>query len=215
MSLSVTQFPVGGFDENFAYLIHTETSAYIVDPSGDTAQLYTYISTNSLTVTGVILTHSHHDHFDALSEVMERFPNIPIYVHERGLDLVGDYETLTPMHDRDELTLGERVIQVLYTPGHSDDSVCLFIPAEYAKEEAAQLISGDTLFVGGCGRTSAHRVHDLYESLQQLRELPGDTIVYPGHDYGSTPTSTIERELVENRFYQCTNFDQFKALRLG
>lgn len=219
MGLTVQQFSVGGFDKNFSYCIHdTETKdAYIVDPSGDISALFSYISENRLTVTGVCLTHTHADHFDALPELLKQFESLPlpIYVHENGVEEVTQFNTVKPIADFDELKLGTQSIAIRYTPGHTDDAVCYFITEENAADAIPKVLTGDTLFVGGCGRTSERRVKDLYESLAELRTLPPETIVYPGHDYGGTPTSTIAHELATNKYYLADSFPTFAKLRLS
>jgi hydroxyacylglutathione hydrolase len=217
MSLSTQQFAVAGFDNNFAYLIYDAESleTVIVDPSGNLEQMYTYISTHALSVTAVYLTHTHHDHYDQLDAVLSKSGTLPIYVYESGIGEIGNYDTILPLTDYQNLTLGNGKIQVLHTPGHSDDAVCFYVASEHATEGTAFVITGDTLFVGGCGRTSAHRVKDLYESLMQLRELPKETIVYPGHDYGETPHVSIEHEVATNKYYQVENFEAFKNIRLS
>ena len=76
---------------------------------------------------------------------------------------------------------------------------------------------GDTLFVGACGRADLEgsNAGDLYESLQKLAKLPGETKVYPGHDYGEKPISTIAWEKEHNKYLLCKTFKEFRTLRLG
>lgn len=216
MSIRITQFLVGGFDKNCSYVMQEDESneCLIVDPSGDMTTVYTYISINNLTVNGVALTHSHHDHFDALQETQTRFNNVPIYVHQKGEDSIGSYGEIIALTDSDCIPLGGKSILVLYTPGHTQDSICFYLPASEACDEQPHIITGDTLFVGGCGRTNEEGVAGLYQSLERLRKLPANTHIYPGHDYGATPTSTIGAEIAHNRFYQVMSFEDFYSLRL-
>ena len=212
--LSVTQIPVGGLDDNFSYLVvnnDTETG-FIVDPSGDAALIAAAIKAASLSIAGILITHTHHDHIDALEKIHEQFP-VPIYVHDRGAAAIAA-APLKLLEDGDAIMLANHTISVIYTPGHSDDSVCFYIDAAQSAAKIPLLIAGDTLFVEGCGRTTATRVKDLYESLAELKALPPDTIVYPGHDYGPTTTSTIGHELHHNRFLLAQNFNEFRQERL-
>ena len=99
------------------------------------------------------------------------------------------------LRDGDRLTFGSQSVEVIHTPGHSPGGVCLYFPG--------YVLTGDTLFVQGVGRTDFPG--SSYEVLQssirnRLFKLPPDTIVLPGHHYGPTPTSTIRREMVENPF---------------
>ncbi len=218
MALLVHQVAVGGFDNNFSYVIADTVSrqACIVDPSGDFAPVARFIETNDCHIVGILLTHTHHDHFDQLAVARQLTSTpIPIYVCEAGVSAVADFTAIQPVTDGMEVPLGSGHIHVIHTPGHCDDAVCFYITAEAAQDNIPKVITGDTLFVGGCGRTTELRVKDLYESLQELAHLPDETIVYPGHDYGDTPTSTIAREKTTNRFYQVKNFNDFKRLRLG
>lgn len=217
MSLAIQQYAVGGFDENFSYLIYDTKSAeaVVIDPTGDLAALHATVTEKQLTVTGMYLTHTHHDHFDKLDEIIAAYGTLPIYVYQTGAEVVGTYDTIITLEDHQTLTLGSGRIQVLYTPGHTDDGVCYFIAAEHSADGTPQVITGDTLFVGGCGRTTPHRVKDLYESLAELRLLPDNTLVYPGHDYGETATSTMEHERKHNKYYLAENFNAFRDLRLG
>ena len=213
--LRVEQFHVGGFDDNMAYLLIDEPGhdTFIVDPSGDVTALLTYITVQKLVVRGIVLTHTHQDHYDALNTVMAQH-SVPVYVHSAGQAAVATSEPVA-LHDDDQISLGDSACTVLHTPGHSTDSICLFVVAEESCDQVPFLISGDTLFVRGCGRTDETGVEALYESLTRLCQLPPATTVYPGHDYGPTSTSTIEEELQQNRFLQATTSAAFAQLRLA
>ena len=96
--------------------------------------------------------------------------------------------------DADRINIGKTEIQILFTPGHSEDSVCLII-------DNSALVTGDTLFVGSCGRTDlpGGNVDKMYDSLyNRIINLDKSLTVFPGHDYGSSPTSTIQDEINNN-----------------
>ncbi|HEX2660368.1 MAG TPA: MBL fold metallo-hydrolase, partial [Polyangia bacterium] len=97
--------------------------------------------------------------------------------------------------------------RALHTPGHTVGGTC-FLGDGF-------LISGDVLFVGGCGRTdfTGGDTAEMWSSLQRIAGLPEETRIYPGHDYGTTPTSTVGRELLENPYLRCATYDDFRALR--
>jgi len=217
MGLIVHQVPVGGFDDNFSYLIYDEAeeTGLMVDPTGDVNLIFAAVQDLHITLTGILLTHTHFDHTDGLPEVIKRTGSIPIYVHELGTPAVHEYGGIRPIVDHTELTVGDGLISVIHTPGHIDDAVCYFIAATDAASGKPKLISGDTLFVGGCGRTTETRVKDLYESLQELKQLPPETIIYPGHDYGDTHTATLAHELSTNQYLLAKDLNSFIRLRLG
>ena len=98
---------------------------------------------------------------------------------------------------------------VMHTPGHSPDGICFYC--------SPHLISGDTLFIDRCGRAdlAESNVTDLFHSLSRLKKLPGDTIIYPGHDYGLTQFDLMENQLVQNPYLKTYNQDEFIRLRMG
>jgi glyoxylase-like metal-dependent hydrolase (beta-lactamase superfamily II) len=109
--------------------------------------------------------------------------------------------------DRQDIAIGRRGVRALHTPGHTVGGTC-FLGDGF-------LISGDVLFVGGCGRTdfTGGDTAEMWSSLQRIAGLPEETRIYPGHDYGTTPTSTVGRELLENPYLRCATYDDFRALR--
>ena len=212
MSLTVTQYMVGGYDDNFSYLLtDSETKqTFYVDPCGTVDVVLHAIQKNDLTLTGIIITHTHHDHIDGLTAVLANY-NVPVYVHTLGQNRI-DAPHKEILHDNDRLPIGESELTVWHTPGHLDDSVCL--STQKTNDGAPALISGDTLFVRGCGRTTKNDVYDLYESLLRIKTLPPETIIYPGHNYGPTPTSILSEELLENQYLTAPNFEAFLKRRL-
>ena len=217
MVLLVHQVDVGGFDNNFSYIIYDQTSetGVVVDPTGDISLILAATQDLHVKIIGIYLTHTHFDHTEGIPIIHERIGLVPIYVHTLGKKETSEYENIYLLNDHETINIGEHPITVLHTPGHSDDSICYFVNAIDAESGKPKLISGDTLFVGGCGRTNATRVKDLYESLMEIKALPTETVVYPGHDYGSTPTSTIGHEVKTNKYYLAKNFNEFKNLRLS
>jgi len=212
--LFVQQINVGGYDDNFSYLIYDpETRAcLIVDPCGSFGRVVSEIEGQVLTVVGIALTHTHFDHVERLAEAREKY-TVPVYVHKNGIKRINVPEPIA-VDDTTPIILGAHDITVMHTPGHIDDSVCYYIPREHAYLGTPKLISGDTLFVEGCGRTTSEHVEELYDSLQRLKELPDATEVFPGHDYGSKPSSTIRQEKEGNKYMLAYDKESFTALRL-
>jgi len=115
--------------------------------------------------------------------------------------------TIEEVRDRQDVAIGRRGLRALLTPGHTQGGVSYLADGF--------VVTGDVLFVGGCGRTdfTGGDTAALWRSLQRLAALPEETRVYPGHNYGTTATSTIGREREENRLLLCKTFEEFKALR--
>ena len=184
--MEVEQFRVGHM-QNFSYLLYSGKEAAVVDPSFDIRRVMERAEELGLRVNYVLLTHHHFDH------IMEA-ENL---AHRSGAKIVAFRDSIAghdiAVEDGSILKLGEEEIKVMHTPGHTADSVCYLIPDG--------VFTGDTLFVGECGRVDLEdsSPEDMYESLLvKLYGLPDSTIVFPGHDYGPTPTSTIGNEKKNN-----------------
>lgn len=209
----INQIEVGGFDRNFSYLIGDEETKEIavVDPD-DCDLLFDEIEDGFFNVKMVLLTHSHFDHVSGVPKMIKKY-GIPVYMHEygRGKLPIPD-DMFVWMKDGDKLTIGGMKIEVWHTPGHSDDAVCYF--AKDANEIG--LITGDTLFVEGCGRADLEKsdVEELWKSLQKIKKLPDDVKIYPGHDYGSRQISDVGFEKANNKYLLCKDFEEFRKLRM-
>ena len=171
--------------DNFSYVIADSRYAVIVDPSYNATHLIQLVKKLNRSLPFIINTHHHRDHTAGNNQVKNHF-NCQIIAH-RLSGIAKDRE----VEDHDLITIGELTFQVIHTPGHTPDSICLLIDSK--------LLTGDTLFVGECGRTdlSEGNPKEMYNSLfRKILALPDSTEVYPGHDYGSKPVSTIgyERE---------------------
>ena len=208
--LKISYFFCGHMD-NMSYIIHDTTSnaAIIVDPTWDIGQLLDHLNEHQLNLVGIWLTHAHYDHIFGLDDVLCDHPDTPIFIHQISQHKFEQYLNIHPIIDGDTLDCGTVSFQVIHTPGHSPDGVCFFSPGH--------LISGDTLFIDRCGRAdlSDSCVNRLYQSLQQLKQLPDETIVYPGHNYGKEPTDTIGSQRLKNPYLLVDNEPEFIRLRMG
>lgn len=176
--------------DNFSYIIADETTkeAAVVDSSFNADEIIKVIKTQNLQLKYVISTHGHSDHTAGNSELRSIF----------GAKLVAHSQSKTDndiaVDEDDELSVGKIPIKIIYTPGHTVDSICLLVDNQ-------KLLTGDTLFVGECGRTDlpGGNSKSMYESLfGKLLKLNDNVEVYPGHDYGLTPSSTIGEEKKSN-----------------
>jgi glyoxylase-like metal-dependent hydrolase (beta-lactamase superfamily II) len=182
------QVPVGTF-QNLAYIIGDETShvCAIVDPAWETDKILKLCESLRLKVVYVINTHSHSDHVEG-NEQVAKSTGARIVMHESS-SLRKDIS----LKDGDTVSIGSINARVFHTPGHCPDSICLLVDGK--------LLTGDTLFVGECGRTdlAGSSPSHMYDSLfKKILSLPNDVEVYPGHDYGSKPSSTIGDERKNN-----------------
>ncbi len=173
-------------------------NAAIIDCDGDPMPLFFYISENNLNPTHILLTHGHYDHIGAVEKVKEQYDctvvagkdeirvltdpavNCSIY---SGIPITVLPDVL--VSDGDTVTVGNMEFQILFTPGHTEGSLCYFIEDN--------IFSGDTLFQGSCGRTDLPTGDwsAILRSLKMLKDLPGDYTVFPGH--GPSTTLGIER----------------------
>jgi hydroxyacylglutathione hydrolase len=182
------QVPVGTF-QNFSYILGDEKtkSAAIVDPAWEVDNLLALCQGLGLNVTLVINTHSHHDHTEG-NETVAKLTGAKVVAHEKS-----PVRKDIAVKDGDTIDVGSMQINVLYTPGHCPDHICLLVDRK--------LLTGDTLFVGECGRTdlAGGNSGELYDSLtNKILALDDSIQVYPGHDYGKTPFSTIGYERRNN-----------------
>lgn len=182
----------------------------LCDPAFELDRLYRLAEARGQAVLAVLLTHSHPDHIEGVPEVARR-SGAPIYVGEAEAAAVARYcegegaaPDLRPLRGGERLRLGGLDVEVLATPGHTAAGLSYYLP------DLGAVLTGDTLFVESCGR--ALDPARLHHSLRLLAALPEETRIYPGHDYGRAPTSTIGLELERNRFLRCA--DEAAFLRL-
>jgi hydroxyacylglutathione hydrolase len=201
-------FPVGLLGCNCSILgDETTNEALVVDPGYDIPKILMLLVKHQLTVKQIVVTHAHIDHI-ASAQKLKEITGAPILYSEKDLPLVAIMDqqaawlnlavpvVLPPDHspaNDEELIVGDIQARVMYTPGHTEGSVSLYLPKEHL------LLAGDTLFAGGVGRTdlpggdSAKLLASIHE---RLLTLPDDTLVIAGHGR----TTTIEQEREHNPF---------------
>jgi len=195
------QIPIGG-DRNFSYLIgNTSTrQGCIIDPAFNPALAMNYARESSLEISLLVNTHGHYDHSNGNDFILSN-SNAEFIHGGRGGIAEGDVRSL-----------GDIRLTFIHTPGHTSDSICILIEED---DEPSRLCTGDTLFVGKVGGTDFDTgARDEYNSLhQKIMIMPDETQVWPGHDYGVRPHSTIGHERKTNPFLLCTSFDAFVHLK--
>jgi hydroxyacylglutathione hydrolase len=198
-----------GLLQNFCEILFCPETreAAIVDPAFEVDRLLAEAARRDLKVKLALITHTHHDHIDGVEELCAK-TGASVVVNSREADAVSaPGRALIDAGDRQDIAIGRRGLRALFTPGHTVGGTC-YLADGY-------VVTGDVMFVGGCGRTDfpGGDTARMWDSLQRLARLPEETRVYPGHDYGETPTSTIAHELRSNRFLRCATLDEFRALR--
>ena len=200
MPLFVKQIPVGPM-ANFVYLVMDEESreALVVDSGWETGPIVSAAKDAGAKVAYAVASHGHFDHVSTLGEVASKL-GAKVVVHENSAvnhDL--------KVRNGDTLRLGRSEVKVLHTPGHTEDSICLY--------DGKDVFTGDTLFVGTIGRFEMTSLRAIYESLYEiLLKLPPSTEMYPGHDYGEVAHRTLDEERTMNPYLMARDFRTFGSL---
>ena len=212
MPIEIFQTEVG-LMSNFNELLARKNGqeCVVIDPAFEVDRLLREAAQRGWRVTAVLVTHTHHDHVDGV-EAMVRATGATAYVgagEVQALERAAPSAKIVGLEGGEILELAGLRIEAIPTPGHTVAGI------SYAVE--GNVCTGDTLFVGGCGRTdfAGGDASTLWRSLQRLAALPEETRVYPGHDYGQTPTSTIGWERTSNPYLLCRSEAEFVALRTG
>jgi glyoxylase-like metal-dependent hydrolase (beta-lactamase superfamily II) len=196
--VKVHQIEVGNM-QNFTYILEDDTGeAIILDPSWNLEELQNVITRYDLKIKYIVNTHYHFDHTLG-NKVMAKSTGAKIMQHESSTI---DHDIA--LVNGQKITFGNSELTVFHTPGHSKDSICLV--------GDGKIFSGDTLFVGNCGRVDlpGGSASDLYHSLFDiLYTMDENLVLYPGHNYGSTPTSTLSKEKKSNFVFQKKSEQEF------
>lgn len=204
MQLVFEQIRAGG-DRNFGYLLGDRAAkrAVLIDPSYSPEAFVARASEQGLVVSHVINTHGHPDHVNGNARAVEMTQAV-----------VAAHPLLNPglaLEDSQALTIGGLRLRCFYVPGHCPDHIALY------EENNRLLITGDLLFVGKVGGTSSDEdARAEWRSLQRLvSDVPDEATVWPGHDYGARPSSTMALEKSTNPFLLCRNESEFLQLKGG
>ena len=208
--LYLKQMEVGPM-QNFVYLIGDAATreVYVVDPAWGVPAILEEAKKDDLKVKGAFVTHAHFDHVNGLEELLHETNGIA-YVQKKEAPYLKEVKSnIKTIDGGDKIKVGNIDITFIHTPGHTPGSQCFLVENN--------LISGDTLFIGACGRCDlpGGNAEQMYESLNRLSKLDGSTILYPGHNYADEPASTIGQEKQMNPYLQFERMDDFLRLRRG
>ena len=213
--LIIEQIEIGSM-ANFTYIVGSRSTreVAIVDPAWDIEGLIKHLEERDYTLTAALATHYHPDHVGGgmgghsivgVAELMEHKP-VKVYVHKHEADGMKKVTALSDsdlvkVDSGDALDVGNVQIEFLHTPGHTPGSQCFRV--------RNTLVSGDTLFIDGCGRVDlpGSNSEDMYHSLQKLKSLPDDTLLLPGHNYGQVPNATMGETKARNSYLSVQNLE--------
>ncbi len=195
---------VKGQGSNFSYVIADETKreAAVVDPDFNSDELRTVLVDENLKLVFVIDTHDHIDHVVGNDELKVRF-GAKTVAHQLS-KIAPDVK----VDEGDVIQVGSISVRVLYTPGHSLDSISLLI-------DDKKLLTGDTLYVGSVGSAemSSGDSKSMYESIfKKILTLGDEVEIYPGHDRGEKPSSTIGEEKRKDKMLKAGSYEEFTEL---
>jgi glyoxylase-like metal-dependent hydrolase (beta-lactamase superfamily II) len=211
MGLYVRQLKLGPMD-NFVYLLGPEGSpeTALVDPAWDVAAALRAAEEDGRTVTHALVSHHHHDHVNGLADVLAH-GGIRIHAHRADVPRLDPElrSEVTPLDAGEVVEVGPLRVSAMHTPGHTPGSTCW--------HAGDGLFAGDTVFVNACGRCdlAGGDPEEMFQSLNRVAQLPGEVQLYPGHDYGDVPVSSIARERERNPYFQkLASLTDFVAWRM-
>jgi glyoxylase-like metal-dependent hydrolase (beta-lactamase superfamily II) len=206
--------------QNYVYLIGDPEArqCVVVDPAWEIDTIVETAQRDDMTIAGVLVTHTHQDHvggqlfgaeIPGVEDLLEKV-KAKVYVHKAEREfLKGFGSDLQKVEGGTEISVGRLTLTFIHTPGHTPGSQCFLVDG--------RLISGDTLFIGSCGRTDlpGGDPEQLYTSLTlRLGKLPDETILFPGHNYGGS-FSTLGDEKRQNPFMRFTSLGDFLRVMGG
>jgi glyoxylase-like metal-dependent hydrolase (beta-lactamase superfamily II) len=216
--LSIKQIELGPM-QNYVYVIAdlTTRKALLVDPAWDVEGILAELDKQDLELSGALITHYHPDHIggdfmghhiEGVTELLAERP-CKLWIHKAEAPYLQKQLGLSPADyiatdGETTLEVGRIPVRLLHTPGHTPGSQCFLV--------GGHLVSGDTLFIGSCGRVDLPGANpaDLYYSLtQKLKRLPDETVLLPGHNYAPDRTSTIGREKKSNPFMRFASVEDY------
>lgn len=202
--LAVEQIKVG-FD-NYSYLIFCEQSkkAAIVDPGLGTSHIINNIIKKNYKLEYIIITHHHSDHTSGVNTFKKEFPKASLVASKEDGK---NFDVDLFISDGDTLRIGNTNLKFILTPGHTPGGICIVV-------DDIAIITGDTIFIGDCGRCDLPdgSLSEMFQSIQKIKELPDNLIVYPGHNYGDKPFDILGNQKKTNKTLLAKNLEEFSKI---
>jgi glyoxylase-like metal-dependent hydrolase (beta-lactamase superfamily II) len=207
--------------ENFIYILGSKSTREValIDPAWEIDLLFKHLEEKDLKLSSILVTHYHPDHIGGgmmgqsipgIAEIMTKQP-VKIYVNKHEAEGVKKVtgvsdSDLQLVDSGDHLQIGENDIEFLHTPGHTPGSQCFSVNKN--------LVSGDTLFINGCGRVDlpGSDSDQMYHSLQHLCSLPDDTILYPGHHYSEEKSASMAETKSQNAYLSISDIARWRQI---
>ena len=201
--------------QNFVYLLGEAGSkeVAVVDPAWDVDAILAAAAADGKEIVAALLTHHHNDHINGVAPLLEKKSDIRVYAQRAEVEFSPVLQRfgrdITPVSPGETIEVGKARITCVHTPGHTPGSQCFHF------DEA--LVSGDTLFIGGCGRCDmvGGDPERMFDSLHRvIGALPAGTALFPGHDYAERPVSTLAEEKAHNPYFLRGDLEAFVAYRM-
>jgi hydroxyacylglutathione hydrolase len=196
---------------NYSYIVVDKSSrqATIVDPSWEYETIASAIDSLDVTLTTILLTHSHLDHINSVKPLIKRYP-AEVYMSAKEIDFYGfRCARLNAIQHQDVVALGQTSITCILTPGHTAGGMCYLVPDV--------LFTGDTIFSEGCGICNAPGGNPgkMFESFQMIKKtIDPDVRVYPAHSFGKEPGQPLRSLAKDNIYFQIDQKEHFIAWRM-
>jgi hydroxyacylglutathione hydrolase len=192
--------------DNFSYLVYCEKTgkAALVDPGTNASECMREIGMANLELVCVINTHHHSDHTAENSRVKETYGCDIIASRQEPRSIPGLSKTVD---EGEVIMLGHVELKFMIAPGHTPGGLCIIV-------DNHAILTGDTLFIGDCGRTdlSGGSNRQMFDTLQRIKSLPDEMIVYPGHDYGDIPFDTIGNQKKHNKTLKARTIEELSGI---
>jgi glyoxylase-like metal-dependent hydrolase (beta-lactamase superfamily II) len=211
--LYVRQLPLGPM-KNFVYLVGAQGAEEVaaIDPAWDMPALLEAARADGKRITAAVVSHHHFDHINGVPDLLAAV-DVPVYAQKAEVDFADALRefgsAVRAVGPGDAVKVGPLELKLIHTPGHTPGSQCVLC--------GGALVSGDTVFVNACGRCDlpGGDPTQMHDSLTRvLGALPDDTTLYPGHDYGDVPVSSLQREREHNPYFQLGDLGGFLKHRM-
>lgn len=199
--------------ENFIYFIGDKATGdvVVIDPAWDASYLIEEAKKQNLKIKAALVTHGHFDHTNGVEELLNKL-DIPVYINQKEAEFFKfnwGKENVKETKPGDKLKIGNYEIEFIHTPGHTPGSQCFLVHKH--------LVSGDTLFIDGCGRCDlpGGNVEQMFDTIQnKLMKMPDDTLIFPGHNYAEKKHDELKNQKKTNPYMQYDNLMAFVGKRL-